>query len=233
MPNQQDVVHVLVYIKLLFDLKVLYQILIMSEVNYTFRVIIVGDSQCGKSSFCKTYQEEIPQLETASTIGVDFITKKLRIKDIPMKLHLWDTAGQEAFKSIICSYFRDICGAIVLFDLTRYTTFKNVSRWIKDIKANNTCKHGHPILLVGNKKDSKNRGVPYQEAKEFAEDNGLIYRETSNYEVSDVKNAVDEFLEEIFLTFENIECKGLRCNERPRRSIINISKPEIKVNNCC
>lgn len=233
MPNQQVVVPVLVYIKLIFDLKVFYQILIMSDVNYTFRVIIVGDSQCGKSSFCKTYQKEIPQLETASTIGVDFITKKLRINDIQMKLHLWDTAGQEAFKSIICSYFRDICGAIVLFDLTRYSSFKNVSKWIKDIKANNTCKHGHPILLVGNKKDSKNRGVPYKEAKEFAEDNGLMYRETSNYEVSDVKNAVDRFLEEIFLNFENIECKGLRCNERPRTSIIKISKTEIKVNNCC
>lgn len=233
MPNQPAAVHVLEYIKLLFDLKVLYQILIMSEADYTFRVIIVGDTQCGKSSFCKTYQQEIPQLETASTIGVDFITKRLRINNIPVKLHLWDTAGQEAFKAIICSYFRDICGAIVLFDLTRYTTFKNVPKWIKDIKANNTCKHGHPILLIGNKKDSKNRGVPYQEAKEFAEDNGLIYRETSNYEVSDVKNAIDYFLEEIFDTFQNIECRGLKCNDKRRNSIINISKPDIKINNCC
>jgi small GTP-binding protein len=233
MLNQPVVVLVLEYINLLFDLKVLYQILIMGEVNYTFRVIIVGDTQCGKSSFCKTYQEEIPQIESSSTIGVDFITKKLRINNVPMKLHLWDTAGQEAFKSIICSYFRDICGAIVLFDLTRYTTFKNVPKWIKDIRANNTCSHQHPILLIGNKKDSKKRGVPYQEAKEFAEDNGLIYRETSNYEVSDVKKAVDEFLEKIFLEFENEECRGLRCNEKPRKSIINLMKEDNKVYKCC
>ena len=89
--------------------------------DYLFRTVIVGNAKSGKSTFCKTYANGYSSIETQPTIGVDFISKKHELDDGSIiKVNLWDTAGQEAFRSIIQSYYRDLSGAIILFDLTKF-----------------------------------------------------------------------------------------------------------------
>ena len=118
-----------------------------------------------------------------STIGVDFVRLSQKIKTVDIehkifKLQIWDTAGQEKFRTITSSYYRGAHGIIVVFDVTNKDSFMNVSNWMNEITkyaSDNVNK-----LLVGNKTDMTDRRVvSYEEAKELAESLGVEYIETS------------------------------------------------------
>ncbi len=182
------------------------------EHTLIFRTIIVGDSISGKTSFCKSYSNNEPYLETAVTIGVDFISKRFKIVNGPtIKIHIWDTAGQEAFKSIIHSYYRHIGGAIIMFDVTNKSTFDNIPLWLINVRKNHICEHEHPIILVGNKCDLiKKREISYVEAFAYAESENIIYMECSCHYVHTINKIMDQFCTSIY-EYHNInkECIGV------------------------
>lgn len=124
------------------------------NIDCTCKIILVGDSKVGKTTFFNLLQNN-RNFQTISTIGVDYTILHYKVNGKKIKIIVWDTAGQDRFNSIIRSYFRNICGVILMYDLTNIDTLHSLEKWLTLINYENKCTHHHPILLVGNKKDKK------------------------------------------------------------------------------
>ena len=111
-----------------------------------------------------------------------------------IKVNVWDTVGQEKFHSIIRSYFRDICGIVLMFDVSKPETCKNIEGWLKILLHDQACCHDHPILLLGNKCDLQNN-TDATEIDKLIQQYKLSYREIS------CKTDTCTHLEEIFTSF--------------------------------
>lgn len=197
------------------------------EHSYVFRTIILGSAKSGKSTFCKSYAEGYSCIQREATIGVDFVAKKHQLEDgTIIKVNLWDTAGQEAFRAIIQSYYRDISGALLFFDLTDRSSFDSVERWLKDLRHFNSCNHNHPIILVGNKSDIQDtREISHEEALEYAKKNDLFYVESSCYDIDNIEIIMHHFYTSIYENYKSIpslQCKGIKLGNCPN---INVFSP--------
>lgn len=123
----------------------------MNSYHYLFKFIVIGDTGVGKSCLVLQFIENKTRTTHDVTIGVQFGAKTINVKDKNIKLQIWDTAGQENFRSITRSYYRSAIGALLVYDITRKDTFTHIKNWLEEVKAN-----GNPymeILLVGNKND--------------------------------------------------------------------------------
>lgn len=155
--------------------------------KYSFKIILVGDSNTGKTTICNTLLErENPTMQYQPTIGIDLnILRTYIYNNVLIKSQLWDTAGQETYRSIINSYYRCTCGTILTYSITNLRSFNNLDRWIYDINQYNNCKHKytHPILLLGTCKDlEKQRKVSYEQGLEFAQRySNVIFREIVSF----------------------------------------------------
>lgn len=129
-----------------------------SDFDYKLKLILVGDTNVGKSSFFNILKNDKPTF-TSSTVGVDFTSKIYNIKNNKIKITIWDTGGQEKFECIVRSYFRELSCVVLMFDLTKMDSFNNLEKWLKLIELENQCDHKHSILLLGNKKDINNRVI--------------------------------------------------------------------------
>jgi len=144
---------------------------------YAFKVIIVGDSNVGKTSIVHRflYAERPPHVHL--TVGVDFGIRNVAVGDVRIKLQLWDTAGQEMYRSIASAYYRNSAGCIAMFDLTNQRSFQSLHQWIADIGH---AAPGARCIVVGNKKDlSDKRVVDATTARALASSFGAEYAETS------------------------------------------------------
>jgi Ras-related protein Rab-1A len=125
-----------------------------------------------------------------STIGVDFRFRTVKIDKKTTKLQIWDTAGQERFRTITSAYYRGADGIIMVFDVTSTESFDHVNDWLKEV--NRYAAEGTVKLLVGNKSDrTADRVVTHEQAKEFADELGIPYIETS---AKSAKNVEEAFL---------------------------------------
>ena len=123
------------------------------------------------------------------TIGVEFGSRMVSIDDQQIKLQIWDTAGQESFRSITRSYYRGAAGALLVYDITRRETFDHLASWLEDARQ-----HANPnmtIMLLGNKSDMAHarRAVSYEEGEAFAREHGLVFLETSAKTSENVEHA--------------------------------------------
>jgi len=145
--------------------------------NYLFKVVLIGDAGVGKSSILYNITNNQFFHNYNMTIGVEY-NSKIVTKDAKyIKLQIWDTAGQEIFRSITKSYYRNNSVIIVVYDTTDYDSFLNVENWLKDIKdfANESL-----IYLVGNKIDDHHmRKVSFDEGNNFAKKHNLNFIELS------------------------------------------------------
>ena len=139
--------------------------------DYLFKIIFVGDACVGKTALAERITKNEFHESYNSTIGVDFSTVTLDIGDQTIKTHIWDTAGQKCFASIISTYYRGIAGAVIVFDVSSRNSFRKCSFWLNQVKQNGTIGHLPVIALVGNKIDRATRDVTYDEAVNFAEKN--------------------------------------------------------------
>jgi small GTP-binding protein len=137
----------------------------------------LGNSSVGKSSICNRFTRNNFNNQTENTIGAMFISKNLDINNKTYRLDIWDTAGQERYRSMTHMYYRNADGAIVTFDLCVLDSLIGATSWINELKNHNV---NIVIILVGNKCDMINtRKIPYETAKKYANDNNIIYIETS------------------------------------------------------
>mmetsp|Transcript_2203 Transcript_2203/g.3669 ORF Transcript_2203/g.3669 Transcript_2203/m.3669 type:complete len:216 (+) Transcript_2203:244-891(+) len=170
---------------------------------YLFKYIIIGDTSVGKSCLLLQFTDKRFQPVHDLTIGVEFGARLIHVgeNNTPIKLQIWDTAGQESFRSITRSYYRGAAGALLVYDITRRETFNNLTRWLEESKQNANA--NMVVLLVGNKLDLEaRRAVSYEEGKKFADDNGLIFLETS---AKTAKNVEEAFVSTAAKIYSNIE----------------------------
>ena len=152
--------------------------LISQDYDYLFKVLLLGDTDVGKSSLILRYTEETFNSKLVNSIGVDFKMKKKEIDGKIIKVQIWDTAGHERFRSITYSYYRGANAIIIVFDITDKKSFLSITEWLKQIEKH--AKENVFKFLVGNKSDlAEERKVTYEEAKEYAEEHDLPYIETS------------------------------------------------------
>tara|TARA_Y100000816_G_scaffold292569_2_gene288706 strand:+ start:9197 stop:9991 length:795 start_codon:yes stop_codon:yes gene_type:complete len=177
--------------------------------KYSFKIILIGDSNTGKTTICNTLLDrENLKMQYQPTIGIDLNILRTNIYDnILIKSQIWDTAGQEAYRSIINSYYRNTCGTILTYSITNMRSFNNLQRWINDINQLNNCRHNytHPILLLGTCKDlEQKRKVTYKQGLEFAsKHHNIIFREVVSFEKKGaLEEGVLEFLRLIYLLTE-------------------------------
>lgn len=146
--------------------------------KYMFRICLIGNICVGKTSLLARYADNSFKESYANTIGVDFRVITLKYKDIIAKVHIWDTAGNERFKSITINYYRSSHGFIYVYDITSKESFENLDMWIN--LTNENCGTNAINFLVGNKSDlEKEREVTKEEGEEFAKKYDLIFIETS------------------------------------------------------
>ncbi|KAH7829627.1 Rab2c [Monocercomonoides exilis] len=142
-----------------------------------FKFITCGDVSVGKSCLVQQYLENTFRQFHDVTLGVEFGMKTIVMDKRPIKLHIWDTAGLEVFRSVTRQYYRNAQGALLVYDVTRRETFEHLDEWVKDIRE-----YADPeivIMLVANKCDLSKREVRKDEGESFAQAHGLHFHETS------------------------------------------------------
>ncbi|WCJ41484.1 hypothetical protein M5689_022352 [Euphorbia peplus] len=165
--------------------------------EYLFKIVIIGDSAVGKSNLLSRYARNEFNLHSKATIGVEFQTQSMEIDGKEVKAQIWDTAGQERFRAVTSAYYRGAVGALVVYDITRRTTFDSVIRWLDELKTHSDTTVAR--MLVGNKLDLENiRDVSVEEGRSLAEAEGLFFMETSALDSTNVKKAFELVIREIY-----------------------------------
>ncbi|CAD5174836.1 ras-related protein Rab5-like isoform X1 [Musa acuminata AAA Group] len=142
------------------------------------KLVLLGDMGAGKSSLVLRFVKGQFLEFQESTIGAAFFSQTLAVSDATVKLEIWDTAGQERYHSLAPMYYRGAAAAIIVYDISRMESFEKAKKWVQELQ-----KQGSPNLvtaLAGNKCDlDDKREVPTEEARTYAEENGLLFMETS------------------------------------------------------
>lgn len=143
-----------------------------------FKIVFLGEQNVGKTSIITRFMYDCFDSTYQATIGVDFLSKTMYLEDRTVRLQIWDTAGQERFRSLIPSYIRDSTVAVIVYDITNVTSFKETCRWIEDVRV----ERGNEVImvLVGNKTDLLDkRQVTTEQGEKMAKDMNIIFMETS------------------------------------------------------
>jgi len=202
----------------------------MSE-KYVIRVITIGYTDVGKTSIIMQFTQGKFIDKYVSTIGIDFRSKPIKIGDTTVKVTVIDTAGQEKYKGIVKSFYNKANGILLTFDLSKKDSFSRLDYWVEELKDNIGTKDIY-IVLVGNKKDKKEREVSYEEAQKYAEDNNF----GGYFEVSAKKN---EGIDELFLDVTKGALKKIiNSNQDENNNSIQLSLTETKLSKqkdraCC
>jgi small GTP-binding protein len=161
-----------------------------------FKLVLLGDSAVGKSCLVVRFvRDEFFDFQEP-TIGAAFLTQTVGIDDVTVKFEIWDTAGQERYRSLAPMYYRGAAAAIVVFDITKKDSFNGAKSWVKELQ-----RRGDPnvvIALAGNKADMESkRKVQTEEAQQYAQENDIIYLETSAKTALNVRNLFVEIAKKL------------------------------------
>ncbi|KAL8172240.1 hypothetical protein V2J09_024044 [Rumex salicifolius] len=197
--------------------------------EYLFKIVIIGDSAVGKSNLLSRYGRNEFSINTRSTIGVEFHTQSLELEGKEVKAQIWDTAGQERFRAVTSAYYRGAVGALVVYDISRSSTFESVSRWLDELNSNFSplpaksqiahCDTTVARMLVGNKCDLANiRAVSVEQGKKLAEEHRMFFMETSAKDATNVNKAFEMVIKDIF---SNVSRKVLNSNKYKAQLSVN------------
>ena len=168
------------------------------EDNYdlTLKILIVGDSSVGKTNFMTRFIENKFSEGYMTTSGIDLQTTDIQIKNKKIRIQLWDTAGQEKYKSITKNLFLKVMGAIIIYDITSEKSYINCKMWVQMIKEE--CGSHMQIIIVGNKSDlNDQRKIDEEEVMNYAKEQNTQYIETSCKTGENIRKAVSILCEKI------------------------------------
>jgi small GTP-binding protein len=183
-----------------------------------YKVVLLGNSGVGKTALVERVSEDIFQSSHVPTVGAQFISLELMIGTEKCILELWDTAGQEVFRSLVGFYARDAKGAFLLFDVADHRSFDDLPRWVSFVHENAPDAR---VLLFGNKIDlTGTREVTRAVGQEFAEKNGIVYFEGSAKTGENVRDAFDRMTELLSATagsdaLQGVQLRGERKKRKP------------------
>eukprot|EP00485_Elphidium_margaritaceum_P021633 CAMPEP_0202712260 /NCGR_PEP_ID=MMETSP1385-20130828/36152_1 /ASSEMBLY_ACC=CAM_ASM_000861 /TAXON_ID=933848 /ORGANISM="Elphidium margaritaceum" /LENGTH=202 /DNA_ID=CAMNT_0049372231 /DNA_START=144 /DNA_END=752 /DNA_ORIENTATION=+ len=157
--------------------------------DHLFKFTIIGDSGVGKSCLMMRFADDTFNESFITTIGVDFRFRTITVDDKIVKLQIWDTAGQEKFKTITSSYYRNAHAVMIVYDVSDRKSYENIEQWLSDIEKfcpSQVCK-----MIIGNKCDilDSEREVDLASAQNFAENLKIPYIETSAKTANNVETA--------------------------------------------
>ncbi|XP_004560982.1 ras-related protein Rab-19-like [Maylandia zebra] len=212
--------------------------------DFLFKLILIGDSNVGKTCVIQNFKSGIFSEKQQNTIGVDFTVRTLNIEGKKVKMQVWDTAGQERFRTITQSYYRSAHGAVIAYDITRRSTFDSVKHWIEEVELYGAA--NVVLVLIGNKCDlEQEREVQFQEACNLAKQKGILAAlETSAKDSQHVDEAFMLMARELLsrnglnVQPEDSESKDtprvlLRANSRPINGTISANTHTPEKKSCC
>ena len=178
---------------------------------YSLKIITVGDSGVGKTSLIKSFADQEFSTNYQCTITPESCIKKINIDPYTgAELTIWDTCGQEKFRSMTRQYYNDANGILLVYDITNKKSFNSLNNWMKDIKENSP--NNVSIMLVGNKIDL-DRNVSIQEVNEYAQSEGLLFVETSSKEGRFVEVPFQNLVEDIINKIKKSEGDNKKVGE--------------------
>ena len=203
----------------------------MFAYDYSCKIVLVGECSVGKTALTQRLVYDMYNKKMDATIGVDYSTKIIKMSDSSLvKLQMWDTAGQENFISLIRTYYKDVGGAIIMFDLCDRRTYNRVHFWHNELKKN--ALENYPILLVGNKLDG-NRVVTDYEAQQLAMDLNCLYAEMSVKTGQNTFESIKKFTEHMYSKREELTAFKSSAIEEFRLNMQKKPKPRDQVYDCC
>jgi small GTP-binding protein len=209
-----------------------------SNYNLIFKIVLIGDSNVGKTNILSKYLQNEFNPDSKATVGVEFGSKTFNINDNVIKAQIWDTAGTEKYRSITNAYYKGAKGAFVVYDISRKTSFNNIDKWLFDLKNNGD--ENINIILIGNKIDLEHqREVTTEEGEKKAVLNKASFIETSAKNGDNIEKAFNLMIENVYENFkkenenkENIDLNGIN---KEKTLDLNSSNNEnqIKKKKCC
>lgn len=203
----------------------------INRLKFKFYFIAVG-----KSNILSRYTYGKFNPEHEITIGCEFMAKNIFVKDRNVRIQIWDTAGQEAFRSITRSYYKNSTCAFIVYDISDKKTFLNVASWLQECRE--MCYKNIQIYLIGNKCDLEDkRQVSRNEGEQFAQENGLIFFETSALSGTNIEEVFVQSATEIIDKLESgklqneIVSSGIKIFNYPNKEIEE--KMGKKSKGCC
>ena len=187
--------------------------------DYSFKIIVIGDSNVGKSCLTNRAAKDKFSSDYSPTLGFEFRTFSTNVENKIIKLQVWDTCGQEVYRSLISNFYRNSSLAMMVYSINSKESFLNINRWLKEIKINSNP--DIKIILIGNKADLENeREVTYEEAKKYKEENQILYFEETSAKTG--LNAKKVFEESAKILYS--EHKNYLLNAKNKRNIKKIDK---------
>ena len=164
--------------------------------EYVIKILTLGDSGVGKTSIIQKFVNDKFNQNMLSTIGVDFQSKEIIINNTKIKLKIWDTTGQERFKTLTSQYYNGADGALLIFDVTNKESFERINFWMNELNEKKKLNE-LGLLLIGNKIDLiDKRNVKKEEAEEFAKEYNINYYETSALQNINIKKIINDIAQQ-------------------------------------
>jgi small GTP-binding protein len=163
----------------------------------TIRAVVIGDSAVGKTSIINRYLQKYDfDPHEANTIGAMYDSHEIQRENRIIELQIWDTAGQEQYRSLGSTYFRNAHGSVVVFDLTARASYQNLEYWVDSFRS--VAGRDRPALIIGNKSDLKHtRQVTWDEASDWAIEHSCQYLETSALSGEGIDVAFETLIDEL------------------------------------
>jgi len=201
------------------------------EPQINVKLLLLGDSTVGKTSILIKYINDKFDDSAISTVGVDYMDKIITYKNLKIKLQIWDTSGEEKFRSITRNFYRNADGIFIVFDLTKKPTFDHVKNWISEaLDHNDTIK----LVLIGNKLDLKNEiEVSNELASSYAKRNNLKYFETSAKEGTNINVAFNTIIDLLFANKTEKDIINEFSRNNSSLSVNTDSEDKRKKKSCC